>query len=51
MKLVIFENIQILQKAGSSLKRETVLFDDGVIKNLGSTVLQHETRLKLKLKN
>ena len=31
----LFENIQTLEKAGSSLKRETVLIKDGVIKRFG----------------
>ena len=34
-----FENIQILEKAGSPLKRETVLIKDGVIKAFGSKAL------------
>ena len=43
-----FANIQILNKAGSSLKRETVSIKDRVIKSFGSKSLQHAERLKSK---
>ncbi len=43
-----FENIQILEKAGSSLKRETVLIKDGVIKAFGKKALQNAELLKIK---
>ncbi len=43
----LFENIQILEKAGSSLKRETVLIKDGVIKGFGSQALQYAEHLKI----
>ncbi len=36
-----FENVQILEKAGSSLKRETVLIKDGVIKAFGRRAAQN----------
>ena len=36
----LFENIQILKKAGSRLKRENVLIKDGVIKAFGIRALQ-----------
>ena len=44
----LFENIQILEKAGSSLKRETVLIKDGVLKGFGSTAIQTAERLNIK---
>ena len=44
----LFENIQIIEKAGSSLKRETVLIKDGVIKAFGSKALQKGDLLKIK---
>ncbi len=37
----LFKDIQILEKAGSSLKRETVLIKDGVIKAYGRKALQN----------
>ena len=49
-----FENIQILEKAGSSLKRETVLIKDGVIKAFGRKALQNAALLGInpqKVKN
>ena len=36
----LFENIQILEKAGSSLKKETVLIKDGVVKEFGRKALK-----------
>ena len=44
----LFENIQILEKAGSSLKRETVLIKDGVIKAFGSKAVQNAELLEIK---
>ena len=43
-----FENIQVLEKAGSSLKRETVLIKDGVIKAFGRKALQNAELLGIK---
>ncbi len=43
-----FENIQILEKARSSLKRETVLIKDGVIKSLGRKALHDAELLNIK---
>ncbi len=42
-----FENIQILHKAGSSLKRENVLIKNGVIKAFGRKALQNAELLKI----
>tara|TARA_Y100001968_G_scaffold200133_1_gene183691 strand:+ start:353 stop:1627 length:1275 start_codon:yes stop_codon:yes gene_type:complete len=47
-KSYLFENIQILEKAGSSLKRETVLIKDGVIKAFGKKAIQNGKILELK---
>ncbi len=44
----LFENIQILEKAGSSLRRETVLIKDGVIKEFGSKALKNAELLGIK---
>ncbi len=44
----LFENIQILEKSGSSLKKETVLIKDGVIKAFGREALQSAELLKIK---
>ena len=44
----LFENIQILEKAGSSLKRETVLIKDGVIKAFGIRALKNAELLGIK---
>ena len=44
----LFENIQILENAGSSLKRETVLIKNGVIKAFGSKALQNAELLGIK---
>ena len=44
----LFENIQILEKAGSSLKRETVLIKNGVIKAFGSKALQNAKLFEIK---
>ena len=46
----LLKNIQILEKAGSSIKRETVLIVDGVIKGFGSYALQKAKHLKIKSK-
>ena len=43
-----FENIQVLEKAGSSLKREHVLIKDGVIKAFGRKALQNAELLGIK---
>ena len=43
-----FENIQILEKAGSSLKRETVLIKDGVIKAFGREAIQNAKHSEIK---
>ena len=43
-----FENIQILEQAGSSLKREPVLIKDGVIKAFGKKALQNAKLLGIK---
>jgi dihydroorotase len=44
----LFENLQILEKAGSSLKRETVLIKDGVIKAFGSEAIKNAKFLEIK---
>ena len=44
----LFENIQILKKAGSSLKREAVFIKDGVIKAFGRKALQDSELLGIK---
>ena len=44
----LFENIQILEEAGSSLKREAVLIKDGVIKAFGRNALQNAKLLEIK---
>jgi dihydroorotase len=44
----LFENIQILEKAGSSLKREAVLIKDGVIKAFGSNALKNAELLGIR---
>ena len=44
----LFENIQILEKAGSSIKRATVLIKDGVLKEFGSKALQNAELLGIK---
>ncbi len=44
----LFENIQILEKSGSSLKREAVLIKDSVIKAFGSKALQNAELLGIK---
>ena len=44
----LFQNIQILKEAGSSLKRETVLIKDGVIKAFGSKATKNAERFKIK---
>ena len=46
-----FENIQILKKASSSVKRESVLIKDGVIKAFGMRALQNAELLGIKPKN
>ena len=43
-----FEDIQVLEKAGSSIKREIVLIKDGVIKAFGSKALQSAKLLGIK---
>ncbi len=43
-----FEDIQILEKAGSSIKREAVLIKDSVIKVLGKEAFQNAELLELK---
>ena len=43
-----FENIQVLEKAGSSLKREHVLIKDGVIKAFGRKALKNAELLGIK---
>ena len=48
MTSYLFENIQILEKAGSSLRKETVLIKDGVIKAFGSKALQNAKLLEIK---
>ena len=45
-----FENIQILKKASSSVKRESVLIKDGVIKAFGMRALQNAELLGIKPK-
>ena len=37
----LFENIQILERSKSSVKRETVLIKDGAIKAYGEKALKH----------
>ena len=44
----LFENIQILEKSGSSLKKETVLIKDGVIKAFGKEALRNSDLLEIK---
>ena len=44
----LFENIQILENAGSSLKRETVLIKNGVLKAFGRRALQNAELLGIK---
>ncbi len=44
----LFENIHILEKAGSSLKRETVLIKDGEIKAFGGKAFQNAELLGIK---
>tara|TARA_B100000214_G_scaffold350931_1_gene304971 strand:- start:263 stop:1537 length:1275 start_codon:yes stop_codon:yes gene_type:complete len=44
----LFENIQILENAGSSLKRETVLIKNGVLKAFGHKALQNAELLGIK---
>ena len=44
----LFENIQILENAGSSIKRETVLIKDGVINAFGRKALQNAELLGIK---
>ncbi len=44
----LFENIQILEGAGKSLKKETVLIKDGVIKAFGKTALKNAQLLEIK---
>ena len=48
MTSYLFENIQILEKAGSSLRKETVLIKDGVIKAFGSKALHNAKLLGIK---
>ena len=48
MTSYLFENIQILEKSGSSLRKETVLIKDGVIKAFGSKALQNAKLLEIK---
>ncbi len=43
-----FEDIQILEKSGSSIKRETVLIKDGMIKAIGSKAFQNAELLEIK---
>ena len=43
-----FENIQILEKDGTSLRREAVLIKDSVIKAFGSEALQNAKLLEIK---
>ena len=43
----LFENIQILEKAGSSLKTENVLIKNGVIKAFGKKAIQNAELLKI----
>ena len=47
-KSYLFENIQILEKSGSSIRRETVLIKDGVIKAFGTKALQNAELLEIK---
>ena len=44
----LFENIQILEKNGSSIRRETVLIKDGVIKAFGSKARDNAELLEIK---
>ena len=44
----LFENIQILERSGSSLKRETVLIKEGLIKAYGKKALQNAADLGIK---
>ncbi len=44
----LFKDIQILKKAGSSIKREAVLIKDGVIKAFGSKALNNAKNLGIK---
>ena len=44
----LFENIQILEEAGSSLRKDTVLIKDGVINAFGSKALQNGKLLEIK---
>ena len=48
MTSYLFENIQILEEAGSSLRKETVLIKDGVINAFGSKALQNGKLLEIK---
>ena len=43
----LFENIQILEKAGSSIKKETVLIKDGVINAFGREAIKNAELLKI----
>ena len=44
----LFDNIHILKKAGSSLKKEAVLIKDGVIKAFGDKALQNAELFEIK---
>ncbi len=44
----LFENIQILEKSGSSLKKKTVLIKDGVLKAFGKEALKNSEHLEIK---
>ena len=44
----LFENIQILEGARSSLKKETILIKDGVIKAFGKKALQDAELIGIK---
>tara|TARA_Y100001968_G_scaffold251531_1_gene236734 strand:- start:44 stop:1321 length:1278 start_codon:yes stop_codon:yes gene_type:complete len=47
----LFENIQILEKAGSSIKKETVLIKDGVINVIGRGAFQTAKLFGIKPQN
>ncbi|WP_269609883.1 dihydroorotase [Prochlorococcus marinus] len=47
----LFENIQILEGAGSTLKKKTVLIKDGVIKAFGKKAIQNAELLRIKSQN
>jgi len=47
-KSYLFKDIQILEKSGSSIKRETVLIKDGGIKAIGAKAFQNAELLEIK---